>query len=139
MKDGNGLISADELMQVFQEWSIEEQGYNLTDNEVGTMIQKADVDGDGLVDYDEFVDDLAYLIPPIPLTHITMRRVQQRVQRFQTKRNRHQHGPNKIDATKLANFKKDFPSLAEAIGGLFFQGEARVGDGMKKKNMSPEA
>ena len=117
MKDGGGLISADELKQVWAGW-----GENLTDDEVGRMIQEADVDSDGQVNYDEFVQDSHW-------------KVQQRVQQTQTKRNNHQHGPNKIDAAKLANLKNNFPGLAEAIGGIFFQGEARVGGGMKKKTI----
>ena len=50
IKDGDGLISADELMQVMSNL-----GENLTDDEVGMMIREADVDGDGQVNYDEFV------------------------------------------------------------------------------------
>ena len=50
MKDDDGLISADELMQVMINL-----GENLTDDEVGMMIREADVDGDGQVNYDEFV------------------------------------------------------------------------------------
>ena len=49
-EDGDGLISADELMQVMSNL-----GENLTDDEVGMMIREADVDGDGQVNYDEFV------------------------------------------------------------------------------------
>ena len=64
---------------------------------------------------------------PIPLNpSINRAQQQQRVQQTKTKRNRNKQGSNKIDAAKLANLKKDFPDLAEALGGLFFQGEARV-------------
>ena len=107
MKDGDGLISADEVRQEWESW-----GLNPTDDEVDKRIRNSDVNGDGQVNYDEFTMDF--------LT------AQQRVQQIQTKRNRNQHGHNKIDAAKLANLKKDFPGLAEALGGLFFQGEARV-------------
>ena len=117
MKDGDSLISADELKQVWAGW-----GENLTDDEVGRMIQEADVDSDRQVNYDEFVQDSHW-------------KVQQRVQQTKTKRNRNKQGPNKIDAAKLANLKKDFPGLAEAIGGLFFEGKARVGGNMKRKTM----
>ena len=106
MKDGDGLISANEVKQ--ERASL---GHNLTDDEVGKRIQKWDVDGDGQINYDEFTDGFLQY---------------QRVQQTQRKRNHHQHGHNKIDAAKLANLKKDFPDLAEALGGLFFQGEARV-------------
>ena len=106
MKDGDGLISANEVKQEKALW-----GQNLTDDEVRKKIQKVDVDGDGQMNYDEFSNGFLQY---------------QSVQQIQTKRNRHQHGHNKIDAAKLANLKKDFPDLAEALGGLFFQGEARV-------------
>ena len=85
-----------------------------------------EVDEDGIV--------IGTLENPIPLNpSINRAQQQQRVQ--QTQKKNRKNGPNKIDAAKLANLKKDFPGLAEAIGGLFFQGEARVGGGMKKKNM----
>ena len=73
---------------------------------------------------------------PIPLNpSINRAQQQQRVQQTQN-RNRNKNGPNKIDPAKLANLKKDFPGLAEAIGGLFFEGKARVGGGgMKRKTM----
>ena len=65
-------------------------------------------------------DDLEPFIPgPEPAIRV------QQTQQTQ-KRRRPQHGQNKIDAAKLANLKKDFPGLAEALGGLFLQGEARV-------------
>ena len=53
------------------------------------------------------------------------------VQRREKPRRKNKNKKNKIDAAKLANLKKDFPGLAEAIGGLFFQGKSRVGNGMK--------
>ena len=59
------------------------------------------------------------------------------IRREQTQRKKqkphrkHGHKNSKISAAKLANLKKDFPGLAEAIGGLFFQGKSRVGNNMK--------
>ncbi len=49
-KDGNGTISAAELRHVMTNL-----GEKLTDEEVDEMIREADVDGDGQVNYDEFV------------------------------------------------------------------------------------
>lgn len=49
-KDQNGFISAAELRHVMTNL-----GENLTDNEVNEMIREADIDGDGQVNYDEFV------------------------------------------------------------------------------------
>ena len=49
-KDGNGFISASELRHVMNNL-----GEKLTDAEVDEMIREADVDGDGQVNYDEFV------------------------------------------------------------------------------------
>ena len=49
-KDQNGFISAAELRHVMTNL-----GEKLTDEEVKEMIQEADVDGDGQIDYDEFV------------------------------------------------------------------------------------
>ena len=49
-KDGNGFISAEELMHVMNSL-----GEKLSDDEVGEMIREADVDGDGQVNYEEFV------------------------------------------------------------------------------------
>ena len=49
-KDGNGFISAKELMQVMNSL-----GEKLSDDEVEAMIREADVDGDGQVNYEEFV------------------------------------------------------------------------------------
>ncbi|CAA7030312.1 unnamed protein product [Microthlaspi erraticum] len=45
-KDQNGFISAAELRHV---------GEKLTDEEVEEMIKEADVDGDGQINYEEFV------------------------------------------------------------------------------------
>ena len=58
------------------------------------------------------------------------RRIQTQIRREKPRR-KYKNKKNKIDAAKLANLKKDFPGLAEAIGGLFFQGKSRVGNGMK--------
>merc|ERR1712137_222973 len=49
-KDGNGYISAAELRHVMTNL-----GEKLTDEEVDDMIREADVDGDGQINYDEFV------------------------------------------------------------------------------------
>ncbi|KAF0892074.1 hypothetical protein E2562_013469 [Oryza meyeriana var. granulata] len=49
-KDQNGFISAAELRQVMANI-----GERLTDEEVGEMILEADVDGDGQINYEEFV------------------------------------------------------------------------------------
>merc|ERR1711924_74114 len=49
-KAGNGFISAAELRHVMTNL-----GEKLTDEEVDEMIREADVDGDGQINYDEFV------------------------------------------------------------------------------------
>lgn len=49
-RDGNGYISARELKSVMAL-----QGEQLTDTEVDEMIREADVDGDGQINYQEFV------------------------------------------------------------------------------------
>lgn len=55
-KDGNGFISAAELRHVMTNL-----GEKLSDNEVEEMIREADVDGDGQINYSEFVNvSLAY-------------------------------------------------------------------------------
>jgi calmodulin len=49
-KDGNGFISAAELRHVMTNL-----GEKLTDDDVDEMIREADVDGDGQINYEEFV------------------------------------------------------------------------------------
>ncbi|XP_060087734.1 calmodulin-A-like [Heteronotia binoei] len=49
-KDGNGYISTAELRHVMTNL-----GEKLTDEEVDDMIREADIDGDGQVSYEEFV------------------------------------------------------------------------------------
>jgi len=49
-KDGNGYISAAELRHVMTNL-----GEKLSDVEVDEMIREADVDGDGQINYEEFV------------------------------------------------------------------------------------
>merc|ERR1712025_885172 len=49
-KDGNCFISAAELRHVMTNL-----GEKLTDEEVDEMIREADIDGDGQVNYEEFV------------------------------------------------------------------------------------
>ncbi|KAG0464276.1 hypothetical protein HPP92_019916 [Vanilla planifolia] len=49
-KDQNGYISANELRNVMMNL-----GEKLTDEEVDLMIKEADMDGDGQVNYEEFV------------------------------------------------------------------------------------
>ena len=49
-RDGNGLISAQELKHVMISL-----GEKITDEEVDEMIKEADIDGDGYINYEEFV------------------------------------------------------------------------------------
>lgn len=49
-KDGNGFISAAELRHVMTNL-----GEKLTDEEVDEMMREADIDGDGQVNYEDFV------------------------------------------------------------------------------------
>ena len=48
--DGNGFINASELRQVMMNL-----GEKLSEEEVEMMIKEADTNGDGLVNYDEFI------------------------------------------------------------------------------------
>ena len=49
-RDGNGLISANELQHVMTSL-----GENVTEEEVEEMIKESDLDGDGYINYEEFV------------------------------------------------------------------------------------
>lgn len=53
-KDGNGRITADELSDVMQSL-----GQKPSDSEVEAMIQQADQDGDGSIDFLEFLEVMA--------------------------------------------------------------------------------
>ncbi|KAG6436725.1 hypothetical protein SASPL_101627 [Salvia splendens] len=65
-KDQNGFISAAELRHVMTNL-----GEKLTDEEVDEMIREADVDGDGQINYEEFVKVMmaklimSSLLPPV--------------------------------------------------------------------------
>ncbi|XP_037786655.1 calmodulin-like [Penaeus monodon] len=50
-KDGNGVISANELKHVLMT-----MGEKLSQEEVDIMIREADIDGDGHIKYEQFVD-----------------------------------------------------------------------------------
>ena len=49
-KDGNGYITSQELKEVMKQL-----GENLTDGELKEMMREADSNGDGTIDYEEFV------------------------------------------------------------------------------------
>lgn len=49
-KDGSGKISSDELRHIMKSL-----GEDLTDEEIQQMIREADTNGDGEIDYEEFV------------------------------------------------------------------------------------
>jgi len=49
-KDGNGFISAAELIHIMTNL-----GEKLSDEEVDEMIREVDIDGDGQISYEEFV------------------------------------------------------------------------------------
>ena len=49
-RDGNGLISGNELQHVMNSL-----GENISQDEVEEMIKEADLDGDGYINYEEFV------------------------------------------------------------------------------------
>ncbi|GLC50210.1 hypothetical protein PLESTB_000354500 [Pleodorina starrii] len=50
-KDKSGTISVDEFSDALKKKGVQ----GLTDNDVGRMIQEADVNGDGMIDYEEFL------------------------------------------------------------------------------------
>ncbi len=54
-KDGNGSISAQELLKV-----ITDLGEHITQDEINLMINEADLDGDGQMDFNEFVRIMMY-------------------------------------------------------------------------------
>ncbi|XP_078173050.1 calmodulin-like [Carex rostrata] len=54
-KDNDGFISSSELRSVLMNL-----GENITDEDVDEMIKEADVNGDGQVDYAEFVKMMSY-------------------------------------------------------------------------------
>ena len=47
---GDGVLQPDELAEVFKLC-----GFNLTPNQIKEVVEKADVNGDGVIDYKEFV------------------------------------------------------------------------------------
>jgi Ca2+-binding EF-hand superfamily protein len=55
-KDGDGFVDAHELMVV-----LAQIGEPATEDEIATMISEADLNGDGKMDYDEFVVGSCYL------------------------------------------------------------------------------
>lgn len=50
-RDGNGFISASEIKHVMTNL-----GEKLTEEEVDEMLKEADIDGDGQINFTEFVD-----------------------------------------------------------------------------------
>ncbi|XP_047313124.1 calmodulin-2/4-like [Impatiens glandulifera] len=58
-KDEDGFISANELRHVMMNF-----GEKLTDEEVQHMIKEADLDGDGKVNFHEFINIITTTIPP---------------------------------------------------------------------------
>ena len=54
-KDGNGTISEDELRQVMHNL-----GEKLTDEDIKAMMREADTDGDGEVNFEEFVQMMSF-------------------------------------------------------------------------------
>lgn len=54
-KDGNGTISAAELLT-----TMKELGEVITDEEINLMIKEADLDGDGQMDFNEFLRIMMY-------------------------------------------------------------------------------
>ncbi len=71
-KDGNGFISAAELRHVMTNL-----GEKLTDDEVDEMIREADLDGDGMVNYEGNFDSIFFsnfiiILKMIVLEFVTM-------------------------------------------------------------------
>jgi calmodulin len=60
-KDGNGFISAAELRLVMTNL-----GEKLTDEEVDEIIREVDIDGDGQINYEEFVKMMRCVCPEAP-------------------------------------------------------------------------
>ena len=49
-EDGSGTITLEEMRKALTKWE-----HKITDAELGNLMAIADVDGDGLIDYNEFV------------------------------------------------------------------------------------
>jgi calmodulin len=54
-KDNNGLITAEEMREAFAKFN-----EDFSEEEIEEMIKDADVDGDGLINYEEFVEMLKF-------------------------------------------------------------------------------
>ena len=54
-KDQNGLLSAEEIKQLWNIAPSDENTKNLSENEMNEMIQAIDINGDGQIDYEEFL------------------------------------------------------------------------------------
>ena len=98
-KDGNGYISAAELRHVMTNL-----GEKLTDEEVDEMIREADLDGDGMVNYEGKQDDPA---------QITVRCRCNAVNLIQNSHKRHHHS-SPVRArygVSVVNLKSDLRSV----------------------------
>jgi calcium-dependent protein kinase len=49
-EDGSGTITVEEMRKAMSQW-----GHKISEAELGNLMSIADVDGDGLIDYNEFV------------------------------------------------------------------------------------